>query len=45
MTDLAAAFDRCDLPPDAVDGVLKPFFGTSVWGVALQKSIMDELRP
>jgi RNA polymerase primary sigma factor len=23
MTDLAAAFDRCDLPPDAVEGVLR----------------------
>jgi len=30
---------------DAVDGALKPFFGTSVLGVALQKTIMDELRP
>jgi RNA polymerase primary sigma factor len=44
MTELAAAFDRCDLPPDAVDGVLRLLADEGVEVVEPPPDEPDELR-
>ncbi len=43
MTDLAAAFDRCDLPADAVDGVLRLLADEGVEVVEPPPEETDEL--
>ena len=45
MTDLAAAFDRCDLPADAVEGVLRLLADEGVEVVEPPPDEPDELRP
>jgi RNA polymerase primary sigma factor len=43
MTELAAAFDRCDLPPDAVEGVLRLLAEEGVEVVEAPPDEPDEL--
>jgi RNA polymerase primary sigma factor len=45
MTDLTAAFDRCDLPADAVEGVLRLLADEGVEVVEPPPDEPDELRP
>jgi RNA polymerase primary sigma factor len=44
MTDLTAAFDRCDLPADAVDGVLRLLADEGVEILESPPDDQDELR-